>query len=60
MPRTLEERFNKKGCCVNFTVWLLRRVHKNSWGLFKHVKDRGNGTVIWVANDDCDFDELHD
>ena len=60
MPGMIETRTGKKGCCVNFMVWLFRRCHMCSKGLFRHVKARGNGTVIWVVNDDCDFDELHD
>lgn len=28
--------------------------------LFRHLKARGNATVIWVANDDDDFNELKD
>ena len=50
----------KKGCLVNFLIRVARRVHMHSKGLFQHLKARGNGTIIWVANDDWDFDELHE
>ena len=58
-PQKLAER-GMKGCKINFLLWIMRRVHMCSKGLFRHVKARGNGTVIWVANDDADFDELHE
>ncbi len=49
---------NVKGCCVSFTLCIARCVHKLSPGLFRHVKARGNATVIWTVNEDEDFHEL--
>ena len=46
------------GCLTAFLIWIMRRVHKASKGLFRHLRARGNGTIIWVVNDDVDFDEL--
>lgn len=60
MPRLLAERGRPTGCCVKFIIWIFRCIHLCSKGLFRHVKARGNGTVIWVANDPVDFDELYE
>ena len=48
------------GCCTSFFIWIARRVHMCSPSLFRHLKARGNATVIWVANEDEDFNELKD
>ena len=48
----------RKGCLVSCAVSLMRCVHRCSHNLFRHVKDRGNATVIWVANDEDEFNEL--
>ena len=42
------------GCAIK----MLRCLFKCSPSLFRHLKARGNATVVWVANDDEDFDEL--
>ena len=58
--KTMLAARGRKGCLTNFLIWVFRRVHKSSKGLFRHLKARGNGTVIWVVNDPVDFNELHD
>jgi len=50
----------KEGCCVNFAICLARCIHKCSPGLMRHVKARGNATVIWTVNNEEDFNELKD
>ena len=50
----------KTSCCIPVFIWLFRIVHLCSKGLFRHVKARGNGTVIWVVNDHEEFEELHE
>mmetsp|Transcript_9152 Transcript_9152/g.12461 ORF Transcript_9152/g.12461 Transcript_9152/m.12461 type:complete len:154 (+) Transcript_9152:627-1088(+) len=50
----------RSGCCINFMISIARCVHRLSPALFKHLKARGNATVIWVANDEEDFNELKD
>ena len=48
------------GCCVSFVVCLMRCLHMCSPALLRHVKKRGNATVIFIANEDEDFDDLKD
>ena len=48
----------RQGCLINFFIWIAGCVHRCSPSLFRHVKARGNATVIWVANDEEDFNEL--
>ena len=40
--------------------WVARRVHKASKGLFRHLKARGNATIIWVANEPEEFTEMQE
>jgi len=51
-------RRGRKGCCVNFFIGIARCLHRCSPPLFRHLKARGNATVIWVANDEEDFTDL--
>lgn len=57
MKEMLEGR-GRGGCCASFIVCLLRCVHSCSPELLRHVKKRGNATVIFIANEDDDFSDL--
>lgn len=57
LPAKLAEK-GKSGCLITFAIWLFRRIFANSKGLYRHLKARGNATLIWVLNDDADFDEV--
>ena len=53
-------RRGQTGCMVSCLINILRCLFKCSPGLLRHLKARGNATVIWVANEDEDFDELRE
>ena len=53
-------RRGRGACCSSFVLCLLRCLHFASPGLLRHVKKRGNATVVFIANDDEDFSELKD
>ena len=42
-------RRGRTGCCMNFLVNVARCVHCLSPGLLRHVKARGNVTIVWTA-----------
>ena len=48
----------RDGCFTGCLIWLARRIYMCTPNLFRHLKARGNATVIWVANEEDDFYEL--
>ena len=53
-------RRGRSGCCINFGIRVAGWVYQCSPALFRHLKSRGNATVIWVVNDDDDFTDVKD
>ena len=53
------QKRGRGGCCSSFVICLLRGLHWCSPGLLRHVKKRGNATVVFLANEDEDFSDLH-
>ena len=65
MTKRTQERVRRRfeasgrgGCRVGCALMIGRLVHRFSKGLFRHLKKRGNATMIWVVNDKEDFDEI--
>ena len=57
MKRRLQAS-GRGGCGIGCALGLGRLLHRCSRGLFRHLKKRGNATMIWVVNEREDFDEI--
>ena len=51
-------RSRRFGCCAKFGLFIAKLVHSCSRGLFRHLHRRGNSTIIFVANEAQDFNDL--
>ena len=58
--KAMAERRGGLTCLRRFGLFLLRGLHYISPRLLRHVKARGNATVIFIANDEEDFNDLKD
>ena len=57
MKRRFEAN-GRGGCRIGCALGIARLVHKWSKGLFRHLKKRGNSTIIWVVNEKEDLEEI--